>query len=274
MRSRSGLLMGSCANLVVVSDSSLRRSPLEPAALARVAGAAWSVTLLATATSTNAVAVARPVAGQVVVAEHQTAGRGRLDRSWVAPVGASLAFSAVVDPGLPDARWPLVPLAAGLAVADAVRRAGARPTLKWPNDVLIGERKLAGILVERVGDPARAVIGIGVNVDLSEDELPVPVATSLALEGVSVDRTDLFGWILAALSTRLGALRMDAVAFVGAYRDACGTVGREVEVHLPDGSTLVGTGRSVDDRGRLVVWTVGREVAIGAGDVVHVRDPR
>ena len=233
------------------------------------------MTLLPTAPSTNSEAARTAVRGSVVVAEEQTAGRGRLDRSWEAPVGAALTFSAVVAPELPDLHWPLIPLAAGLAVADAVRRSGVIPTLKWPNDVLVGRGKLAGILVERTGSPPVAVIGIGLNVDQSEAELPVPTATSLRLAGAeaaAADRTELFGRILAELTDRLRDLRTDPAGFVAKYRRACGTLGQEVEVQLPDGSRVRGTAETVDDEGRLAVRRGdGGTLVVSAGDVVHLR---
>jgi BirA family biotin operon repressor/biotin-[acetyl-CoA-carboxylase] ligase len=251
------------------------RSPLEPEALARAAGPAWSVTLLPSAASSNALAAARPADRRVVVVDHQTAGRGRLDRAWVTPAGTALTFSAVVDPRLPDERWPLLPLAAGVATAAAVRRAGVPAVLKWPNDVLVEDRKVSGILVERVERPGTkplAVIGIGINTDLAEAELPVPNATSLALLGAPTDRATLLGWVLAELDEVLGALPADRGAFLDTYRDRCSTLGRTVEVQLPDGSTVRGTAAAIDDVGRLVVDpSDGPPVAVGSGDVVHVR---
>ncbi|WP_310964438.1 biotin--[acetyl-CoA-carboxylase] ligase [Nocardioides terrisoli] len=260
-----------------MSPTPAPRSPLGQPALQEAAGSQWVVTLLPSTPSTNAVAVQQPAPGSVVVADHQTAGRGRLDRSWQTPPGTALTFSAVVDPGLPDARWPLVPLAAGLAVAEAVRRCGVDAVLKWPNDVLVegaadgAEGKLAGILVERTGQPPRAVIGIGINVDLDADELPVPTATSLSLAGARVDRTMLLGLVLAALAEHVDALRVDPVALVAAYRERCATLTREVEVQLPGGRALRGTAVDVDVDGRLVVIVDGERVPVGAGDVLHVR---
>jgi BirA family biotin operon repressor/biotin-[acetyl-CoA-carboxylase] ligase len=251
------------------------RSPLEPEVLARAAGARWSVTLLPTAASSNALAATRPADRRVVVVDHQTAGRGRLDRSWVTPAGTALTFSAVVDPQLPDQRWPLLPLAAGVATAAAVRRAGVEVALKWPNDVLVDNRKLCGILVERVERPDRkplAVIGIGINTDLEESELPVPTATSLALLGAPTDRAALLGWVLTELDGVLDALPADPDAFLDTYRERCDTLDRAVEVQLPDGSTLRGTASGIDDVGRLLVEpSDGPPVAVGSGDVVHVR---
>lgn len=246
-------------------------SPLELDELAEAAGTGWSVTLHATASSTNELAAAEPEADSIVVADHQTAGRGRLDRSWDTPAGSALTFSAVVDPGLADHDWPLLPLAVALAVADGVRRAADVPVeLKWPNDLLIAEGKVAGILLERVAGPGGtplAVIGIGINVGLAAEDLPVPTATSLAIAGSDVDRTAVFAEVVPALATVLDSLRSGPAAVLERYRTECSTIGREVTVHLPDGEVLTGQATGLDRNGRLVV----ADRAIGAGDVVHVR---
>lgn len=282
MRGWGWLLRWTCANLVPVSDTDASWSPLDPSVLEEAAGSAWSVTFLPSAESTNAVAAAHPVPGTIVVADHQTAGRGRLDRAWETPPGSALTFSAVVEPELDDEDWPLLPLASALAVADGVRRAtDLDPRLKWPNDLLLdddtapegaGERKFAGILLERVPHPtdrsrAVAVIGIGINVAMSRDQLPVPTATSLAIAGSHVDRTTIFGEVTRALATVLAELARDPEAVLDRYRGACTTLGRHVTVHLPDGEEFTGRAEAVDEHGRLVVD--GRTV--GAGDVVHVR---
>lgn len=236
------------------------------------------MTLHQTAASTNALAAADQVVDSIVVADHQTAGRGRLDRSWETPAGSALTFSLVVDPGLADADWPLLPLAVALAVADGVRRAAEVPVeLKWPNDLLLrspdgAEGKVAGILLERVtsadGKPL-AIIGIGLNVGLAAEDLPVPTATSLRIAGSSVDRTEVFAEVVPALATILDALRSAPEAVLERYRSECATIGREVTVSLPDGEVLTGRATGLDRNGRLLV----AERAIGAGDVVHVRTP-
>ena len=241
--------------------------------MSAAAGAAWAVTLLPSAGSTNAAAAEHPVAGTIVLADHQTAGRGRLDREWETPRGSALTFSAVVDPRLPDERWPLLPLATALAVAEGVRRStGLEPALKWPNDLLLADGKVAGILLERVPNPddvdrPLAVIGIGINVGMTREQLPVPTATSLAIAGVDADRTTVFGAVAGALATTLAELVDDPERLLARYRDACTTLGLDVEVHLPDGEVLSGRAEDVDAHGRLVV--AGH--AVGAGDVVHVR---
>jgi BirA family biotin operon repressor/biotin-[acetyl-CoA-carboxylase] ligase len=234
----------------------------------------WDVRRVAETESTNAdvAAAARAGApeGTVVVADHQTAGRGRLDRTWEAPPGSGLAMSALVRPDdLDPARWPWIPLMTGVAVAGAVREAGLEPSLKWPNDVEIDGRKLAGILVERVetADGPAAVIGIGLNVAMTIEQLPVPTATSLSLEGSVATRDELLDAVLAGLATHYVLLRADPAALRESYLAVCGTVGSTVRVDLPDEATLTGAATDVDEHGRLVVD--GRPIT--AGDIVHVR---
>jgi BirA family transcriptional regulator, biotin operon repressor / biotin---[acetyl-CoA-carboxylase] ligase len=236
-------------------------------------------------TSTNAVAAQRARAGAaeglVVVAEHQSAGRGRLDRSWEMPARSGLIVSVLLRPVVPTREWPWLPLLTGYAVGRTLREAGFPAAgVKWPNDALIGDRKVAGILVEVVDTPTglAAVVGIGLNVDLTPEELPVPTATSLALEAGACgtpDRADLLAALLATLldtyrdwqrDGETGARRLRA-----AYRDACVTLGRDVRVELPSGEALLGRATDVDETGRLLVEGPHGPVAVGAGDVVHVR---
>ncbi|HET6165472.1 MAG TPA: biotin--[acetyl-CoA-carboxylase] ligase [Marmoricola sp.] len=256
------------------------RSPLEQADLQVAAGPDWVVALHETAGSTNALAAADPQRNLVVVADHQTAGRGRLDRSWETPPRAALTFSAVFDPVVETEWWPLIPLAAGIAVARAV---GDDARLKWPNDVLLGEEKVSGILVERLDTrPAYAVIGIGINVDQDRAELPVPSAISLALAGIPRDRTELFGEVLRQLWFALVMLASDPHSVAASYRGLSATLDRPVRVHLPDGSVLEGIAFDVDDHGGLVIAhpepagttavpASPRTTRVAAGDVVHVR---
>ena len=257
----------------------MTRVPLTLDGLQEAAGPHWQVQLHPAAGSTNALAASAPERGLVVVADHQTAGRGRLGREWVTPAGAALTFSAVVDPGLDDEWWPLVPLVAGYAVARAVGG-----SLKWPNDVVVADPagggppgKVCGILVERVVSAdgrALAVIGVGINVDQTAEELPVPEAMSLALAARDADRTQLFGHVLHALRQSLAALADGPAAYVGHLRRRCTTLGRDVRADLPDGSVLEGRAVDLDDHGRLLVETQDGTVPVAAGDVIHVRPAR
>jgi BirA family biotin operon repressor/biotin-[acetyl-CoA-carboxylase] ligase len=233
------------------------------------------------AASTNALVAERARAGEpewlVVVAEHQTAGRGRLDRTWETPDRAALTFSVLLRPEVQAERWPWLPLLTGYAVGATLRTVGAAACLKWPNDVTVDDAKVAGILLERVESSAgpAAVVGIGLNVSTTREELPVETATSLSLLGVEVDRTTLLGAVLTALSEQydewLGQGGSGEASFAAAYRRVCSTIGRRVRVDLPSGEAVGGQATGVDDVGRLLVETEDGEVVVGAGDVVHVR---
>lgn len=231
--------------------------------------------------STNALVVERAragaTAGLVIVAEHQTAGRGRLDRSWEVPPRSALTFSVLLRPELSPQDWPWLPLFAGYAVHSALVDRADGIGLKWPNDVLVetdeGDLKLCGILVERVETPdgPAAVLGIGINVHQSPDELPIAEATSLEqlLEGTP-DRTEVLDTVLRSLGA-LQPLLHDVESLRRAYAGECVTLGREVRVEVPAGEPVTGTAVDIDAGGRLVVQTAGGEVPVGAGDVVHVR---
>ncbi len=228
--------------------------------------------------STNARAAALDGPWHVVVADHQSQGRGRLARRWEAPPGSSVAVSATVPVPAAGAGW--LPLTAGLAVVEAVESVtGLGAELKWPNDVLLpadGSRKVCGILCELVApDGARAgfvVVGTGVNLSQTRDQLPVPTATSLALAGAAdADRTALVAAYLEALA-RLVREPVDRVR--EAYRTRCSTLGRLVTLSLPDGTTVTGDAVAVDDDGRLVVDGPDGRISWAAGDVVHARMPQ
>ncbi|OKK20855.1 biotin--acetyl-CoA-carboxylase ligase [Streptomyces sp. CB00455] len=270
--------------------SSLDRPPLNAAGLRRALvteGGLWSSLEVVSSTgSTNSDLAGRAAhlpEGAVLVAEEQTAGRGRLDRSWVAPARSGLFFSVLLKPGdaVPQERWGWLTLLAGVATATGLSRAaGVDTALKWPNDLLVAvdgeERKAGGILAERVADGV--VIGIGLNVTLTEDELPVPAAGSLALAKATVtDRDPLLRAVLRSLEQWYGNWRAcggdpAASALQETYAAGCATLGRHVRAELPGGRTLTGTAEAIDTDGRLVIRTAEEtHEAVGAGDVVHLR---
>ena len=206
--------------------------------------------------------------GRVLVADHQTAGRGRLGRRWEAPPASSLLVSVLLRPTVPLARAHLVTMAAGLAASDACDDvAGVRPGLKWPNDLVVDDAKLAGLLAESVvdGDVLRAlVVGMGLNVTAA----PAEGATALASHATgAVDRRPLLDAWLRHLDARLDAL--DGV--LADYRPRCATLGREVRVELPGGDVVTGTAVDVTDAGHLVVDAGSGRTEVAVGDVVHVR---
>jgi BirA family biotin operon repressor/biotin-[acetyl-CoA-carboxylase] ligase len=239
--------------------------------------------------STNLEVLRSPQPWRVVVADHQSAGRGRLSRQWQAPAGASIAVSCVVPmPMDRTSDWGWIPLLSGMAMRQALLDvAGVGGRLKWPNDVLAQEeaaglrdpetpwRKISGILCEMVPGGGLVVIGAGANIDQTHLELPVDTATSLAACGAgNVRREDVIVRYLGALADLHGTWLAGGVglaALRAAYRSSCLTIGLDVDVHQPDGRLVRGTATGVDDAGRLVVRTGGWSTAYAAGDVVHVR---
>jgi len=212
----------------------------------------------------------------VLLTRDQRSGRGRLDRTWVTPAGTALAVSVLlrVDAvATADRGW--IPLIAGAAMTRAVaaQLPGLDVSLKWPNDVLVGGRKICGILAEILpSDPQVVVVGAGVNTTMVETDLPVSTATSFDVLGKTVDEDRLLADFLtglrdgiADLAVRGGAGPAESVAGV------CSTLGSDVEVALPDGTTLSGRAARLDPDGRLVVDAAGVLTAVSAGDVVHVR---
>src|SRR5713101_1257209 len=241
----------------------------------------WLVRRFAEVDSTNRYALdaarAGEPAGLVVVADHQTAGRGRLDRSWVAPPGSSLLVSVLLRPrGVVGDAYRAV-MASSVALVDAITEiAGFAPQLKWPNDVTAArEHKLAGILAEQADDALVVGIGCNVNWDSVGFEAVADVglmpATACNVEaGHPVDRDELLDAFLDALSIRLDA----GETIVSEYRARLDTLGRRVRVQRPDGN-LLGDAVDVDDDGALIVRDdQGRDHRIVAADVVHMRSER
>jgi BirA family transcriptional regulator, biotin operon repressor / biotin---[acetyl-CoA-carboxylase] ligase len=257
------------------------------AAVVRPGGLWRSVEVVPVTGSTNADLLARAAAGEpegaVLVAEQQSAGRGRLGRTWVAPPRAALTFSVLLRPDpVPRARLGWLPLLAGVAVAAAVREfAAVDAQLKWPNDVLAGRGKLAGILAEAAG--GAVVVGVGVNVSTGPDDLPPPgpgalSATSLRLEGAaSPDRARLLAGILAGLERRYRAWSQvsgdtERSGLRAEYTALCATLGRPVRVELPGGRQVDGLAAGVDPDGRLLVSVPpDPDLPVAAGDIVHLR---
>jgi BirA family transcriptional regulator, biotin operon repressor / biotin---[acetyl-CoA-carboxylase] ligase len=274
----------------------LRRAVLRP-------GGIWSgLDVVAETGSTNedllAAAGAGAAEGMVLVAERQTRGRGRQGRSWVSQPGTALIFSVLLRPvAVPPPGRGWLPLLTGVALARALHEGtGVDVTLKWPNDVLAGGAKLAGILAEQAGDAV--VVGAGINVGTAQDDLPAshgdaPAPTSLALRGAAgIDREALLAGVLrelehwylrwtaaATAATSAGTAMSGAAELSGAdgsglraeYLRWCSTIGRDVRVQLPGGSVLAGVASGIDQVGRLIVDTPAGVTAVSAGDVVHVR---
>ena len=229
------------------------------------------VELVAEVDSTNRVLVERAragaPAGAVLVADHQTAGRGRLDRRWEAEPGAALLVSVLLRPDLDASQLHGITMAASLAAVAACRQVGAvGVAVKWPNDLVTEDGKLAGLLAEAVLDGARVaavVVGMGMNLHGA----PEGGVALDDLAGRRVERETVLAAWLGHFEERLAE---PMAALLAAYREACSTLGRAVRVVGQDGET-VGTAVEVDDSGRLVVESDGVRRAFAVGDVVHVR---
>ncbi|MEU1119370.1 MULTISPECIES: biotin--[acetyl-CoA-carboxylase] ligase [unclassified Streptomyces] len=273
--------------------SDLDRPPLNAASLRRALvreGGLWSsLDVVAATGSTNSDLAARAdelPEGAVLVAEEQSAARGRLDRRWSAPARSGLFFSVLLKPDeVPVERWGWLPLLTGVAVATGLSQvAGVDTALKWPNDLLVtvgeDERKAGGILVERAGpaDGGGVVVGVGINVTLRAEELPVPTAGSLALAGAgTTDRDPLLRAVLRSLERWYGDWREAAgdpaaSRLQETYAAGCATLGRRVRAELPGDRSIEGEAVAVDADGRLVLATEkGMQEPVGAGDIIHLR---
>ena len=266
------------------------REPLEAARLRRAAVAPdglWrDIEVVPSTGSTNADLLARALRGEpegvVLAAEEQTAGRGRMGRRWSSPPYAALTFSLLTRPDVPPSRRGWLPLLAGVAVAAAVTEVtGVEARLKWPNDVLAGEAKLAGILAEAAGDAV--VVGIGLNVSAEPAELPAPgpgalPATSLRAAGATaLNRENLLLAILAWFERWYRTWQQaggdpDRSGLRPGYTRLSATIGRPVRAELPGGQAFSGPAVGVDSDGRLLILvSPGSEVAVAAADVAHLR---
>ncbi len=254
----------------------------DPARCRPAAAGRWQVRWVAETGSTNADLVVAAAAGApdraVLLAGLQTAGRGRRGRRWAAPAGAALTFSVLLRPsGVPAERRGWIGALLAMAIVAAVRRrAGLAAELKWPNDVLVGDRKLAGVLAEVAG-PA-VVVGAGINVG----SVPAGLAgvTSLRLAGAApsgCDREELLAAVLdefAPLIDRWQAVAgdVDEAGLRAEYLARCATIGQRVTVHLPDGIRVTGTAVDVTGAGTIVIEADGRRRRrFAAGDVEHLR---
>lgn len=242
--------------------------------------------------STNAVSLEDPRPWSIVTTRHQTSGRGRFTRQWESPVGASVAMSMTVPLATDMTTWGWLPLTTGLAVAEALGALTGSPdrfAVKWPNDVLARETedtwgKVSGILCETAFSHHGhlAVVGVGVNITLRREDLPVPTATSLELAGLrhrassdaAINGTDVVVAIAGAFARRHAQWQAggaDLAALQQDYRRICDTLGREVTIHLPDGTSPQGIAEDVDDSGEIVISSGTTRNQYAAGDVIHLR---
>ncbi len=242
--------------------------------------------------STNTDLVAAAIASpsdypdfSVLATGSQTAGRGRAGRDWIAPAGSSLAVSVLLRPSIKPEQLGWLPLLAGLAMANTIAEflPTANVTVKWPNDVLVGEHKISGVLSELLPDLSGVVVGAGVNLTQSLNELPIPTATSLAIEGatsLAEAKGEDLELVLTAYLTELKRLYGEFAAagcnaVKSGLRDqviaSCGTIGRQVRAMLPGQQEIIGKALTIEDTGRLVIAADGQLTPVAAGDIIHLR---
>jgi BirA family biotin operon repressor/biotin-[acetyl-CoA-carboxylase] ligase len=252
-----------------------------------------NLTFVAETGSTNADLIANSANTDdfsVLVAGFQTAGRGRAGRDWVAPAGSSLFVSVLLKPsGVAATNFSWLPLLAGLAMTKTVAKflPEREVGLKWPNDVLVGEKKISGVLSELIGDQSGVVIGAGLNLLQQPMDLPIENATSLAIEGAASINLDevLAGYLANLRELYLEWVQASGNAVASGLRNqviqACATLDRAGNNHVrvilpssnPSATEILGAAVGIDDTGRLIVQPDGQSkvIAVAAGDIVHLR---
>ncbi|KQS14348.1 hypothetical protein ASG04_00170 [Curtobacterium sp. Leaf183] len=258
-------------------------------------GAAFDLRTVTGSTNADLLAAATDLPdGSVVVTLDQTAGRGRLDRTWSAPSGRALAVSVLVRAPLDDRDRGWLPLVAGAAMRDAVQAAlqpapadgtavagaggASRVAVKWPNDVLVDGRKVCGILCQVAADGS-VVVGAGVNLTIPSEQLPTPSSTSLRVAGATDGAPELADAVLSdflrGLQEAVGALVTggQAAETVRSHvRAGCGTIGARVRLELPDGTAVEADAVGIDDDGRITIRDRdGSTRGVAVGDVTHLR---
>jgi len=247
------------------------RAPLDQSRITAALSRYWRVSVVDLTTSTQDDLATKANAGEakngdVIIANHQSAGRGRLDRTFIAPASTALLFSIYLQPQRERDDWGFLPLLAGFSIADTLRKINANVSIKWPNDLLIDEMKIGGIISTAAG--SGVVIGIGINVSTTASELPVETATSLKIAGVSkLDRNLLLPLLLNAFEIDFTAWDQGE-SFLERYSQLSATRGREVTIIGPAESAMRSRAQSFDEQGRLHLED-GQIVTVG--DVIHLR---
>ena len=247
------------------------RAPLDQSQITASLSQYWRVSVLDLTTSTQddltkKISAGDARNGDVIVANFQSAGRGRLDRTFLAPASTALLFSIYLTPQRSQTEWGFLPLLAGLSITETLNTINPVLSIKWPNDLLINEKKLGGIISRIEGNGV--VIGIGINVSMKKEELPVPTATSLGLEGFSnLDRNHLLSLILSAIESDFTQWDLGN-SLVARYQGLSASIRSDLRIELPGGREIQSKGLSVDELGRLHLED-GQTVSVG--DVIHLR---
>jgi BirA family biotin operon repressor/biotin-[acetyl-CoA-carboxylase] ligase len=260
------------APTVLVLEVEMVREALNKSAMnTTLFGSYWRVSVFQSLASTQSELIGKENLqhGDVFVTEFQSAGRGRLDRTFEATESSALLFSLYLEPKPDKLEWSAIPLLTGLSLVNALKSLDGKvaTSLKWPNDLLIGDKKVAGILVE--ARDSGVVVGIGLNVDMNKSELPVPAATSLAIENFAeLNRNVILPEILKNFALTIELWESGSSIAMEQYRQVSSTLGKEVEVHLPSGEILNSRAMGINERGELQLASGAR---VNVGDVIHLR---
>jgi BirA family transcriptional regulator, biotin operon repressor / biotin---[acetyl-CoA-carboxylase] ligase len=257
---------------VLVVGSQAPRAPLNKSIIDANISQYWRVSVVDLTASTQSdlaelVNASVAKSGELIVADFQSAGRGRLDRSFEAPPESALLFSFFLKPKRVRSDWSFISFLTAIAMHEVISKDMTdKVSLKWPNDILIDDKKVAGLLAQQIGDGV--IVGIGLNVAMDTDELPVPTATSLALSGSNnLDRNLL----LSAFLNRFENIFKDwdsGTEFLEKYRQVSSTLGRQVRVEVLGRDSIEGKAAAITAQGALIL-SDGTEVNVG--DVVHLR---
>jgi BirA family biotin operon repressor/biotin-[acetyl-CoA-carboxylase] ligase len=258
---------------VLVVGTDAPRAPLDRKRFSQEISQYWRVSVVEVTESTQSdlyekVNDGKALSGDVIAAEFQSAGRGRLDRTFDAAPSSALLFSLYIEPKIEKEEWSFLTLLAGYSVQEALHSLDPATSIsvKWPNDLLIGDKKCAGMIAQAT--PKGVIVGIGINVGMQTDELPVENATSLSIEGFAqLDRNTILATILNYFEINLQMWELSKT-FVNEYIAASSTIGREVEVTLPGGVVLNSRAVGISNSGELLLESGDR---VTVGDVVHLR---
>ena len=252
--------------------TSAPRAPLDESVIGSLISQYWRVSVVDLTASTQSDLAELAMAGNakngdVIVAEYQSSGRGRLDRTFEAPKGAALLFSLYLTPKRSASDWGFIAHLAALSMRDVfTQHLNGEAKLKWPNDILIDDKKVAGLIAQIAG--TGIVVGIGLNVGMSSEELPVSTATSLAIAGSSqLDRNEILGQFLTLFASRYEEWDSGR-DFTSDYSKASATLGKEVQIQVEGRENRSGLAQSISKTGALILAD-GFEVNVG--DVVHLR---
>jgi len=232
-------------------------------------GGYWRVSTVSEAPSTqDLIRTSNPQHGDVIAAEFQSAGRGRMDRTFEAEKSTALLFSFYIEPTISREKWSFIPLLIGLTVAETLDKSCETDIYKtkWPNDIVVGDKKISGTIAEISG--SGIIIGVGINITMAAEQLPVPTASSVLIESqVVLNRNELLAAFLTRFATNFEAWESGS-EFITTYASQSATIAQKVRAIAPDGSEQLGTAISVDETGAL---HLDSGAIVHVGDVEHLR---